>query len=173
MPAVNFDLLYQAMAQAGGAWNQIVHWSRPFDWRGSITGSVDDAWQTALEDLGPAGVDKGNAGKCLILPPGYQGKVLDAYIPMPSNTYRSYAVQRSNLASGREDDIAKAVAYGKRVKLYPLAQAANPPQTIFIDAANLVYDNTIPVRPAFFSVARPLCADRAVAGRGRQVLSPS
>ena len=24
---------------------------------GSITGSVDDAWQTALEDVGPAGVD--------------------------------------------------------------------------------------------------------------------
>jgi hypothetical protein len=88
MPAVNFDLLYQAMSQAGGAWNQIVYWSRPVDWEnqtltpnpdtiyvfpfintkfvgpvvleippaagGSITGSVDDAWQTALEDVGPA-----------------------------------------------------------------------------------------------------------------------
>ena len=30
---------------------------------GSITGSIDDAWQTALEDVGPAGVDKGKGGK--------------------------------------------------------------------------------------------------------------
>lgn len=34
---------------------------------GSITGSVDDAWQTAIEDVGPAGVDKGKGGKYLIL----------------------------------------------------------------------------------------------------------
>jgi hypothetical protein len=29
---------------------------------GSITGSIDDGWQTALEDVGPAGVDKGEGG---------------------------------------------------------------------------------------------------------------
>jgi hypothetical protein len=29
----------------------------------SITGSMDDAWQTAREDVGPAGVDKGKGGK--------------------------------------------------------------------------------------------------------------
>jgi hypothetical protein len=39
---------------------------------GSITGSVDDCWQTAIEDVGPAGVDKGKGGKYLILPPGLQ-----------------------------------------------------------------------------------------------------
>jgi hypothetical protein len=184
MPAVNFDLLYQAMAQAGGTRNQIVYWSRPFDWKnqtltpnpdtiylfpfidtkdvgpvvleippadeGSITGSVDDAWQTALQDVGPSGVDKGQEGKYLILPPGYKGQVPADYIPIPSNTYESYAVLRSNLASGSKADIAKAVAYGKRLKLYPLAQAANPPPTTFIDAIDLVYDSTIPYDLRFF-----------------------
>ena len=51
---------------------------------GSITGSVDDAWQTAIEDVGPAGVDKGKGGKYLILPPDYKDKVPADYIPMPS-----------------------------------------------------------------------------------------
>ena len=37
---------------------------------GSITGTVMDGWQAALEDVGPAGVDKGAGGKYLILPPG-------------------------------------------------------------------------------------------------------
>lgn len=33
LPIVNYDLLYQAMLQAGGASNQIVFWSRLPDWK--------------------------------------------------------------------------------------------------------------------------------------------
>jgi len=33
MPAVNFDRLYQSMVRAGGAWNQVVYWSRLPDWK--------------------------------------------------------------------------------------------------------------------------------------------
>jgi hypothetical protein len=79
---------------------------------GSITGSVDDAWQTAIEDVGPAGVDKGKGGMYLILPPGYKDHVPSGYIPMPSETYQTYALLRSNLKSSSDADIAKAVAYG-------------------------------------------------------------
>ena len=39
---------------------------------GSITGSVDDCWQTATGGRRTAGVDKGKGGKYLILPPGYK-----------------------------------------------------------------------------------------------------
>ncbi len=46
----------------------------PADDVSSITGSIDNGWQAALEDVGPAGVDKGKGGKYLILPPGYQGE---------------------------------------------------------------------------------------------------
>jgi len=35
---------------------------------GSITGSIRDVWQSALEDVGPAGVDKGKGGKYLVRP---------------------------------------------------------------------------------------------------------
>ena len=43
-----------------------------------------DCWQSALEDVGPAGVDKGKGGKYLIFPPGYKDKVPDGYIALPS-----------------------------------------------------------------------------------------
>jgi hypothetical protein len=33
MPAVNFELLYQALSNARGSWNQIVYWSRLPDWK--------------------------------------------------------------------------------------------------------------------------------------------
>jgi hypothetical protein len=36
---------------------------------GVINGTIMDAWQVPLEDVGPAGVDKGKGGKYLILPP--------------------------------------------------------------------------------------------------------
>ena len=111
---------------------------------GSITGSIDDAWQAALEDVGPAGVDKGKGGKYLILPPGYKDKAPDGYIALPSNTYQSYALLRSILKSGSAADVAKAVEYGRRVKLYPLSEASNPPPTEFVDAIDVVFYATIP-----------------------------
>ena len=185
MPAVNFDLMYQAFVGVKGGPNQIVYWSRPLDWKnqtltpnpdtiyfmpfyntkdgpvvleippsdeGSITGSIDDGWQNALEDVGPAGMDKGKGGKYLILPPEHKGKVPTGYIPLRSDTYQGYALLRSNLKTGSEADIAKAVAYGKRVKFYPLVEGGGKSghQTKFVDAFGRIFDATIPYDARFF-----------------------
>ncbi len=187
MPAVNAELMFAAVAQAGAGFNEVVYWSRPLSWKNqtltpnpdtiyvfpffntkdagpmvleippadaesSITGSIDESWQTALEDVGPAGVDKGKGGKYLILPPGYIDKAPEGYIPLQSRTYTGFVILRSNLKSGSDDDIAKAVAYGKRVKFYPLAQAAHPPATKFVDAIDVVFDSTIPYNLRFFEM---------------------
>jgi hypothetical protein len=110
---------------------------------GSITGTLMDVWQCALEDVGPAGVDKGQGGKYLILPPAYKDRIPEGYIPLPSDTYEGYALLRSIPKSGTDADVANAVAYGKRIQLYPLSQAAKPPATIFVDVVDVVYDSTI------------------------------
>jgi hypothetical protein len=60
---------------------------------GTIVGSVRDCWQTAIEDVGPAGVDKGKGGKYLILPPNYRETVQDFYTPMASANYQSITVR--------------------------------------------------------------------------------
>jgi hypothetical protein len=188
MPAVNFDLMHQAMvrdAKAGPGSNKIVYWSKLSDWKnqtltpnpdavyfmpffdtkeagpvvleippaddgGSITGSVMDCWQAALEDVGPAGVDNGKGGKCLILPPGYKEKVPDGYIELPSDNFQGYALLRSILQSGGDSGVAKAVEYAKRINLYPLSKAANPPATNFIDASGVVFEANIPYNARFF-----------------------
>jgi len=116
----------------------------------SITGSLDDAWQTAIEDIGPAGLDKGKGGKYLILPPGYKDKVPAGYIPMPSSIYTGFAILRSNLTNGTKEDIARAIDYGKKIKMYPYAQAANPPQTAFLDLLETSFGNIIPYNIHFF-----------------------
>jgi hypothetical protein len=117
---------------------------------GSITGSVDDCWQTAIEDVGPAGIDQGKGGKYLILPPDYNDKIRSGYIALKSYTYQGYALLRSIIKSSSEADIAKAVAYAKRVKLYPLSQAASPPATQFVDATDVVFDANIPWDMRYF-----------------------
>lgn len=204
MPAVNFDLLYRALLQAGGAANQIVYWSRLPDWKnqtltpnpdviyvfpffdtkdvgpmvleippangGSITGSIDDAWQCALEDVGPAGMDRGRGGKYLILPPGYREKTPEGYVSLACETYRSYALLRSNLASSSDLDIAKAVAYGKRVRIYPLSQAKSPVPTPFVDAVDTVYDSTIPYDVRFFQALDRFVQHEPWLGRDRALI---
>jgi len=117
---------------------------------GAIVGSLDDVWQMPIEDIGVAGVDKGKGGKYLILPPDYKSKVPDGYIPMPSFTYQTYALLRSNISDDSDAGIAKAVNYARQIKLYPLSQAANVPPTKFIDAIDVLFDATIPYDLRFF-----------------------
>jgi hypothetical protein len=184
MPAVNFDLMYQATVGVGGAFNQIVHWSRLPDWKnqtltpnpdclyfmpfintkdqgpivleippaddGLINGTIMDCWQAALEDVGPAGADRGKGGKYLVLPPGYKGKSPAGYKRLPSDTFQGYAIARSILKGDSQTEVANAVAYGKRVRLYPLSQAEDPPPTTFVDTSDVVFDSTILYDLRFF-----------------------
>src|SRR5215510_6942487 len=118
---------------------------------GLLNGSIMNYWQAAIEDIGPGGVDKGKGGKYLVLPPGHDPSNVPAgYIAMPSDTYQGYALVRSVLKSASEADVAKAVAYARRLKLYPFAQTANPPPTIFVDASEVIFDSTIPYDLRFF-----------------------
>lgn len=117
---------------------------------GSITGSVDNGWQEALEDVGPAGVDKGAGGRYLILPPGFDGEVPDGYIPLPSATYTGFGALRSNIASSSDIDVAAAAEYGQRIKVYPLSHPQEP--TVFADASGSLYDSTIPYDIRFFEL---------------------
>lgn len=116
----------------------------------SLTGTVDDAWQTAIEDVGPAGVDKGKGAKYLILSPGYKDKVPEGYIPLASSTYTGFVILRSNLTDGSEQDIKRGVEYGKKIKIYLYSEAANPPQTTFVDLLQIPFSNVIPYDLRFF-----------------------
>lgn len=117
---------------------------------GSIVGSIDDCWQTAIADVGAAGTDKGAGGRYLILAPDHSGGCPDGYLPCPSPTFQSYALLRSNYRSASDADISQAVEYGKRIRVYPFSTAASPAETIFIDAHDVLFDSTITFDARFF-----------------------
>jgi hypothetical protein len=117
---------------------------------GSLNGNIVTAWQMPLEDVGLLGVDKGAGGRFVVLPPGFDGTVPDGFTPLQSDTFGGYALIRSNLKSHAPEDVAASLAYGKRVAIYPLAQADNPPETVFTDAADVLFDSTIRYDASFF-----------------------
>ena len=117
---------------------------------GSLAGNIVTLWQASLEDVGPEGLDNGQGGKYLILPPGYTDKPPAGYYVLQCDTFTGYALLRSNLISHSNADIARSVEYGKRTRIYPLAQAASPPETIFTDASDVFFDATIPYDLRFF-----------------------
>jgi hypothetical protein len=117
---------------------------------GALNANFVNVWQAPFEDAGLLGLDKGAGLKLLMLPPGYSEKIADGYVALQPETFGSYALFRSNLASHGEADVAKSVAYGKRVKFYPLSQASAPPGVVFTDVKDVLFDSTIRYDESFF-----------------------
>jgi hypothetical protein len=117
---------------------------------GSLNANFVNIWQQPMEDAGLLGVDKGKGVKLVILPPGYTEKVPDGYERLQPNTHGSYVLYRSNLKSHSDSDVAKAIAYGKQIKIYPLSQASSPPPTVFTDVEDVLFDSTIRYDDSFF-----------------------
>lgn len=122
----------------------------PGDTNGSFNGNIVTVWQMPLEDAGLLGIDKGKGGKFLVLPPGYKEKPPDGYIPLRSDTFGGYMLFRSNFDSHADADVRKSVAYGKKMKVYPLSAAAHPPATVFSDVKDVDFDSTIKYDASFF-----------------------
>jgi hypothetical protein len=106
----------------------------------NVLGFIDDAWFQYVADFGNAGPDRGQGGKFLILPPGYEGEVPDGYYVARTNTYGNWVAWRGFQVNG---DTAPAITETKqRFRIYPLSQKDNPPQMNFMNVSG-VFHNTI------------------------------
>lgn len=110
----------------------------------SYFGTIVNAWDQPIADVGPAGQDKGQGGKYLLLPPGYNGKKsarelqTEGYFVFETDTYQYGFSFRPRLYNGATDK--DAGDYAKRVQIYYLKDAASPPPTKHIDATGKSYD---------------------------------
>lgn len=104
-------------------------------------GSLVDAWDYPFADVGPAGADKGNGGKFLFLPPGYEGEVPEGYLVFRPYTHAVHMCLRPVAEPG--GTMEDQVAYAKTLKVHRLSEAANPPETNFFDAYPKKW-NTLP-----------------------------
>lgn len=104
----------------------------------NVLGLLDDAWYRWVIDVGRTGPDKGQGGKYLLLPPGYDGEVPDGYYLVRSPTYgnllyvRGYRDEHGNFRHAVE--LIKG-----STRVYPLAQAADPPSMRFVNVSQEPY----------------------------------
>jgi hypothetical protein len=122
----------------------------PGNENGSFNGNIVTTWQMPLEDAGLLGFDHGKGGKYLVLPPGYKDKAPAGYMALQSDTFGGYLLFRANFKSHSDADVANSIAYGERMKVYPLSQAAHPAETVFTDAKDVDFDSTIKYDWTFF-----------------------
>jgi hypothetical protein len=115
-----------------------------------LFGSILDAWQVPLADIGPEGEDRGKGGKYLLLPPDYAANVPAGYIPVLPETYNGYSAFRAIPKGSSEEDTEKAIALIRKIRIYPFSSAADPPQTRFIDMSGKLFDGIVRFDESFF-----------------------
>ena len=90
-----------------------------------VFGTLMESWQRPLEDVGAKGKDQGRGGKYVILPPGYQGPLVPGTFTIQSQTYQGYSLMRPIIKSASPENLKKAEAFVKNIKLYPLSGGGN------------------------------------------------
>ena len=115
-----------------------------------LSGSILDAWQVPIADVGPEGEDQGKGGKYLLLPPDFQGVVPAGYLVLRPATCNGYAAFRAIPGTRMPEDTAKAIALVKQLRVYPLSQADAPPPQRHIDVAGQLFDGLVRMDDTFF-----------------------
>ena len=118
-----------------------------------MLGFLQDGLQRYISDVGPLGPDKGNGGKFLVLPPGYDGDVPDGYFVAKSPTYSVTLGLRGFQVDGKTDE---AVGLMKQIKVYPLASASSPPQMEFLNGSGKDINTVFPDTFHFFELLAQL-----------------
>src|SRR3984957_3028875 len=96
---------------------------------------LNDFWFQYITDIGNAGPDKGQGAKYLLLPPGYTGEVPEGYFVARSRTFGVWLMGRGFKVKGELKPGVERIK--STLRIYPLAQAKNPPETKFISASGM------------------------------------
>lgn len=116
----------------------------------AVLGSVNDFWYRWVADVGITGVDGGKGGKYLLLPPGYTGEIPSGYQVIRPSTYGNWLFFRSFLVDGTAAPAIESVK--KHLKIYLLADSANPPAVNFVNASGVPANFVAPGDYAFWEL---------------------
>lgn len=115
-----------------------------------VLGAIDDFWYRWVADIGITGADRGKGGKYLILPPGYQGAIPEGYFVVRPKTYGNWMPFRSFLVDGSTKPGVESVK--QHLKIYQLADAANPQSITFANASGVPANFVAPGDYSFWTL---------------------
>ena len=115
-----------------------------------VLGIIDDFWYNWAADVGITGADKGQGGKYLVLPPGYSGAVPSGYSVVRPTTYGSWLIFRGYLVDGSTKPAVESIK--KTLKIYQLADAANPPTMTFVNGSGVPANFVFPTDYSYWTL---------------------
>jgi hypothetical protein len=130
-----------------------------------VLGPIDDAlfkWDT---DIGFTGPDKGKGGKYLLLPPGYKGNIPEGYYVAKCRTFGHLMFFRTFLKDG--NPVSGVDNVKKNLKIYSLAQAANPPAMNFVNISGKAFNTIGPSNVSAFEYINQMIQNEPI-----DVMSP-
>ncbi len=127
-----------------------------------VLGLIDDFWYRWVADVGITGADRGKGGKYLILPPGYTGEVPEGYFVVRPSTHGNWLVFRAFMVDGSTKPGVESVK--KHLKIYRLADAANPPEMKFVNASGIPSNFVAPGDYAFWDLLNQVIQEEPSGG---------
>ena len=113
-----------------------------------VMGPIDDHNFLFLADVGPTGKDKGQGGKYLILPPGYEGDIPEGYFVQQSKTYNAFSFLRANTAIVGEGE--KAMKFiRENLEVYPLS--TGPTKGTYTNVSGVDMNSLVPEDASAFT----------------------
>ncbi len=122
-----------------------------------VLGAIDDMWYNWVTDVGLTGPDKGEGGKYLLLPPGYQGDVPEGYFVVRLKTFNAWMPWRSFVVNGDPKPGVDLVK--KHTRIYPLSKADNPPPMNFVNVSGKDFCTVGPADYPFWELLNQVVQD--------------
>ena len=127
-----------------------------------VLGIVDDFWYHWVADIGITGADKGQGGKYLVLPPGYSGEIPVGYFVLKPNTYGTWLLLRGYLVDGSTKPAVESIR--KNLKIYGLADAANPPAMNFVNGSGVPANFVFPTDYSYWTLLNDVVQEEPSGG---------
>jgi len=127
-----------------------------------VLGLIDDFWYKWVADVGITGPDKGEGGKYLILPPGYEGEVPDGYFVVRPSTYGTWMPFRSFLVDGSPKpgvDLVKT-----HLKIYRFGDEDKAPAIRFANASGIPSNFVFPGDYSFWELLNQVVQEEPSTG---------
>lgn len=127
-----------------------------------VLGIIDDFWYRWSADVGITGADKGEGGKYLVLPPGYSGDVPPGYFVVRPKTYGNWFIFRGYLVDGSTKPAVETIK--RTLRIYHLADAANPPPMTFANASGVAANFVFPTNYSYWELLNQVIQEEPSTG---------
>lgn len=135
-----------------------------------IFGTLMDAWQRPIDDVGARGRDKGNGGKYVLVPENYQGPLLPNAYTYRQRTNNGFAILRPIIPDASPESLAKASAFAKTIKIYPLSEADNPTPNKAIDLWGRMMEGTPVLDETIYSELNEIIQEEVVEQQNKAMM---